>query len=55
VEPQVLTMTITSQTGIAFHPGLLTGVFEFYLDNGSSYLQAIGLINEVLAPVLDAN
>lgn len=54
-EPQDLTLTIASQTAIAFHPGLLTGYLEFELITSSSALQAIGPIEEILAPVQAAN
>jgi len=50
-EPQTLTLTVASVTGHAFHPGRVTGIFEFevYAANGAG--QGIGEIDQVILPV----
>lgn len=50
VEPQVLRITFTSQTGTAFHVGPVMGAFEFGAYNSQTAGFGYGEIDQVLLP-----
>lgn len=51
VEPQVLTLSVSSVTGTPFGPGPVTGMFEFQVYTATMYVQGAGEIDQVLKPV----